>query len=451
MKTLSHRQDAKRQKKPNSLLSCKPVSLNAFQRQGNASRRDAETLSFSNPKNKVNFVQERNENHERSHSQERVLGDGISHGSRFGIHQISLVSYFHAFLHCLEKNVFSFVTSCLRVRRVLNVFNQCSFAALQPPAKLKWLCLFYSSSLKAPFGFAKICSPSSLFGYPANPLSSSSRLTASQSNSPLGLRLIDRWTDRLLGLNRSVKSRFATVQPISPLAAISSPSISRSASLSRYLAILLFSSLAITLLSPLHSESIPQRYPLDRYNDLRKHLPFGKPTVIETEAPKPPPFTEDLTLLGFSKVGSGYFVSLANKKTQKKIFLSPKEKPDGITVAEVINNSEMSKVEIKLKKGTEIASVKFDPKYISPPSFGNPIPNVPPPTVQNGLPQNQPPIPATNHQPNVSTPNTLPLEEENNPNAINPPNAPPTSTSTPPNKTPVIRRTRTIIVPTQSP
>ena len=41
------------------------------------------SLIFTDPniQNRDNFVQERNENHERGHSQEGVLEDGISHGS----------------------------------------------------------------------------------------------------------------------------------------------------------------------------------------------------------------------------------------------------------------------------------------------------------------------------------------------------------------------------------
>ncbi len=38
--------------------------------------------------------------------------------------------------------------------------------------------------------------------------------------SSLGLRLIDRWTNGLLGLNRSAKSRFVTVQPFSLLTSL---------------------------------------------------------------------------------------------------------------------------------------------------------------------------------------------------------------------------------------
>ncbi len=222
----------------------------------------------------------------------------------------------------------------------------------------------------------------------------------------------------------------------------------------------LFSFLTLGL-SPLFSETIPQRYPLNRYQHLSKNLPFGKPTVIETEAPKPPPFTEDFTLLGFSKVGTGYFVSLANKKTQQKIFLSPKDKPDGITVIEVMNHSEMNKIEIKLKKGSEIGSIKFDPNYLSAPNMGNPMigmpvsqmPNFNPPP-NNGSPQNKFPTQGGNLPP--LPPNFTPPPQTNphatNPNII-PPQTPPLSgTPQDPQNSPVPNgRIRRVIVPTQSP
>ena len=95
-------------RKPNSSIACKRDSLNAFLnrqvkfkfRQGLNSftnRLSSLICTNSNPQNRINsdpqmtqifadknrenFVQERNENHERGHSQERVLEDGISHGS----------------------------------------------------------------------------------------------------------------------------------------------------------------------------------------------------------------------------------------------------------------------------------------------------------------------------------------------------------------------------------
>ncbi|MES2307453.1 MAG: hypothetical protein V4507_01205 [Verrucomicrobiota bacterium] len=181
------------------------------------------------------------------------------------------------------------------------------------------------------------------------------------------------------------------------------------------------------VVQPLFSETLPQRYPLERYDELRKHLPFGKPTVIETEAAKPPPFTDDLALLGFSKVGSGYFVTLTNKKTQQKIFLSPKEKPDGITVAEVINSSDLTKVEIKLKKGDEVSSLKFDPTFLS-----GPKPGAMPIQPQPGVMTQGAPIPPSN---------------------VTPPNGtPPEGTNVPPSQpAQILRRTRRVNMPISPP
>lgn len=214
----------------------------------------------------------------------------------------------------------------------------------------------------------------------------------------------------------------------------------------------LFFSLGLGL-SALLADTIPQQYPLDRYDSLRKHLPFGKPTVIETEAPKPPPFTEDLTLLGFSKVGSGYFVTLLNKKTQQKILLSPKDKPDGITVAEVLNNSTLAKVEIKLKKGNEIASVKFDPNFLTGAQPGNPM--NPMTENQNNSPDfsnaNPPPTPFAGQPPQSNDNGTLfPTQNQNvNPNQNGNPSANQNQQpGTPPSP---IKRIRRVIVPTQSP
>lgn len=184
------------------------------------------------------------------------------------------------------------------------------------------------------------------------------------------------------------------------------------------------------------AQSIPTAYSIDRYENLRKNLPFGKPTVIETEAPKAPPFTSDLTLVGYSKVGSGYFVTLLNKKNQQRIQLTPKESPDGIKVVEVKNPSDITKVEINLKKGDEIGKVTFDPLFL------NPAPN------QGMTP---PPIDAFTHNPQI-------MNSQNPQNVLPPPPQNPEvpvqnldKQSPTNNVPPAVRRIRRVIVPTQAP
>ncbi len=172
--------------KPNSRLACKLNSLNPFQIQGradsecfrrrplsgfvsrggaamqrsaiqgNASRRkgseterasvcgatfyfgamggggtNAETQSFLNPKNSENFDLNRNQSDAKNDLRKRVCESRLFHLFGFvpAAGRISTVFnaflsvfYFPAFQHFLEKAAFSFVTSCLRVRRVFNDF-----------------------------------------------------------------------------------------------------------------------------------------------------------------------------------------------------------------------------------------------------------------------------------------------------------------------------------------
>ena len=180
--------------KPNSRFAGKPDSLNAVQRQGSVSREGTKLTKVLNSQseNRDNFVQERNENHERKHLQERVLESGFPHGSTLKNSFEFSVSYFPAFLRSLEKSVF---------------FAFCPFVLIRAHWWLKMVL---------------------------NAFRRSDRSAWTKADSP--------------SQNRSAKSRSATVQPISPLAAISSPSISRSASLPSYSAILLLSYLAISLL-----------------------------------------------------------------------------------------------------------------------------------------------------------------------------------------------------------
>lgn len=197
----------------------------------------------------------------------------------------------------------------------------------------------------------------------------------------------------------------------------------------KYLPLLIF----ILLVPSAFSQSIPVAYPLDRYDTLRKHLPFGKPTTIETEAPKPPPFSDDLTLIGYSKMGKDYYVTVMNKKTQQKIQINPKEKPDGITVAEVLNPSDIHKIEVKLKKGDEVGTVIFDPNFLNP--ANNQMVNPPIPT-QMPLAGNSNQIPPPPSGINEVPPSVSPYAENATNQAI---------------KNPTVRRIRRVIFPTQSP
>jgi hypothetical protein len=179
-------------RKLNSLIAGEQKSLKAFQMQeeltAKLNSKLAKILNLQS-QNRGNFVQNENQeerlvtiskisgaipvwcggvaghnsNHERGHSQERVLEDGISHGSRF-VRQLTdqispVLNAFYNPCKSVVKTVFSLFV-LIRVhswlKMVLNCVDQCKFAPLQPPAKQKWLCLFYSSSLKAPLGFAKI-------------------------------------------------------------------------------------------------------------------------------------------------------------------------------------------------------------------------------------------------------------------------------------------------------
>ena len=154
----------------------KPNSLNSF-----FTAKDAELLqgfmailnhlsslifTHVDSKNRKNSDQNRNSNHETNDSRKRVCGDRFSHGFGFVPAAGRISPVFNAFF---------FVTSCLRVKQILNVF------------KLE------ASSYK-------------LFAFNSFAFRRSDRSAWTKADSP--------------SQNRSAKSRFATVQPISPLAVL---------------------------------------------------------------------------------------------------------------------------------------------------------------------------------------------------------------------------------------
>ena len=156
--------------------------LTSFKMQGSSSRGAAETqrnsflnhlssLIFTNlnPKNRANFDQNRNSNNEKNDLYKRVCESRLFH-------------------------LFGFVPAAGRISPVLNAFKSVS------------TCPVLFVGVRVNPWLKKVLNA---FSVPP---------TVPQSISLLGLRLIDRWTNWLLGLNRSAKSRFATVQPISPLA-----------------------------------------------------------------------------------------------------------------------------------------------------------------------------------------------------------------------------------------
>ena len=86
--------------------------------------------------NRKNSERARNENHDRSHSQECVLGDGISHGSRFGIRQIfPVLNAFRRF-----GDLFAVVPQCGTKEKSLVKVDQSVKSVLfapPPPCELK--------------------------------------------------------------------------------------------------------------------------------------------------------------------------------------------------------------------------------------------------------------------------------------------------------------------------
>jgi hypothetical protein len=165
---------------------------------------------------------------------------------------------------------------------------------------------------------------------------------------------------------------------------------------------------------------VPKKGVLTKYNGLWTNSPFtSKPVSID--GPPPPNPLEDYALNGVSPIGTGYRVTLINKKKpEERITVdSDRANKDGFKILQVTRKSgDPLGTVVRMKSSVGEGTVSFDDKLLTlaaappaaKPQVGVPQPGLPQPQLQPGqIPQRQPrprvvPPPTPQAQPQVPQP-----------------------------------------------
>lgn len=150
------------------------------------------------------------------------------------------------------------------------------------------------------------------------------------------------------------------------------------------------------------SADLPKKAPLSRYSNLWKNSPFtSKPPPADPENVANP--LDDYALIGVSPIGgTGYRVTLINKKKPEDRITVDSDKPkDGFKILEVIRKAgDPLGTTVRMNSGSMTGVVAFDEKLLTlavapkaaPAQPGQPlIPGQPPQVAgQSAVPQRQP-------------------------------------------------------------
>lgn len=141
-------------------------------------------------------------------------------------------------------------------------------------------------------------------------------------------------------------------------------------------------------LSAADTQTIPTAFPIERYESLWKHSPFTLTSVEETETDQG--FGQFFALAGVARIGSDDLVTLLDKRTQERLLISAKLDSRGFQLVSVQSDHDILKVAVKIKKGAEVATLKFDPALLAARASNQPAgpsyTNAPPPQVQSAVP-----------------------------------------------------------------
>jgi hypothetical protein len=111
---------------------------------------------------------------------------------------------------------------------------------------------------------------------------------------------------------------------------------------------------------PTTSSGLPATLQYSRYAALGKKSPFTLASSTEQTAD----FAKDLFLAGFVRLGGEEFVLVANKTKADRVLVGKKISPSaqGMVLVEVKKDSsgDPSKLEAKIKKGNEVAFIKYE-------------------------------------------------------------------------------------------
>lgn len=196
---------------------------------------------------------------------------------------------------------------------------------------------------------------------------------------------------------------------------------------------ILYPALLLLALTSLALADLPKKAPLSRYSSLWSNSPFtSKPPPPDSpDAPNP---LDDYSLIGVSPIGgTGYRVTLINKKKPEERITVDSDKPvkDGFKVLEVLRKAgDPLGTTVRMNSGSITGTVAFDMKLLTlaaapkaaPPQPGQaPQPGQPPQVDASGQPMRQPrprvvPPPAPQAGAQVQpTPQALPIPQQAQP------------------------------------
>ncbi|MEI6653453.1 MAG: hypothetical protein WCP45_01685 [Verrucomicrobiota bacterium] len=192
----------------------------------------------------------------------------------------------------------------------------------------------------------------------------------------------------------------------------------------------LFRSCLIVLLamSGLDAAELPKKAPLSRYQSLWQNSPFTTPPKQEVGAPLPDVFG-DWALKGIAPIGSGYLITLINRKNPAEPVPSiDTDRPSEFTIDRIERNPDKPlDTVVYLSKGTQKGSIRYDEK----------LSTIKPAAVKPGQhPPGQPPVPGQPPQVKQPTPPNPPgAVRQPRPRVVPPPTptAAPTAPGTKPN------------------
>jgi len=170
--------------------------------------------------------------------------------------------------------------------------------------------------------------------------------------------------------------------------------------------------IALLVLTGWAAADLPRKAPLSKYTTLWTNSPFtSKPPPPEPGQVANP--LEDYSLTGVSPIGSGYRVTLLNKKKPEEIIVVDSDKPAGgfKIIAVTRKSGDPLGTVVRLSSGTVTGTVAFDSSMLAlaAPPAANPQPNQPPgvqplPAPQNGQPGVRQPRPRVVPPPPAAAP-----------------------------------------------
>ncbi len=148
----------------------------------------------------------------------------------------------------------------------------------------------------------------------------------------------------------------------------------------------------------------PDAYPATRYDALAKKSPFS---LASTEEVVTAGFADNLILLGAARIGDTRMATLLDRTSSRTFTITGVPGADGIELVDVTDMADPKTATASIKKGGEIARIRFDPMLLTtggqpgapgvqPAQPGNPVP----PGGITGAPVLVPPRPQSNQLPN---------------------------------------------------